>query len=116
SVALTWSSSGATSCVASDGWTGTKAAAGSETVAGLNTNSTFVLTCTGPGGARDASVAVTIVAEQRSGGGGRTDWFLLVVVAVVALSSRVRRSASHRSASSLGAAGSVVQATRARCG
>ncbi len=45
-VTLTWSSTGATACVASGAWTGTKALTGTQVVAGVTTTSTFTLTCT----------------------------------------------------------------------
>lgn len=47
---LTWSSTDATSCDASGAWTGSKATSGSEVTAELATDSTFSLSCTGPGG------------------------------------------------------------------
>jgi hypothetical protein len=48
SVTLNWSSTEATACSASGGWSGTKATSGSQTVTGLTANATFALTCTGP--------------------------------------------------------------------
>jgi len=47
---LTWSSTDATSCTASNAWSGTLAASGTQSTGPLTKNSTFVLTCTGPGG------------------------------------------------------------------
>jgi hypothetical protein len=47
---LTWSSTDATSCVASGAWTGSQLPSGSFITAELTTNSTFGLLCTGPGG------------------------------------------------------------------
>lgn len=44
---LTWSTSPvANSCTASGGWTGTKAASGTETIPAINVSKTFVLLCT----------------------------------------------------------------------
>ncbi|MBM0106245.1 hypothetical protein JM946_16045 [Steroidobacter sp. S1-65] len=60
-VTLTWSSTNATSCTASGGWTGAKATSGSEVTAALSANTNFTLTCTGDGGSRSASVSVVIV-------------------------------------------------------
>jgi hypothetical protein len=60
SATLTWSSSNATSCTASGGWSGTKVVSGSEPRSGLTANSTFTLTCTGAGGAATQSVSVTV--------------------------------------------------------
>lgn len=47
SVALTWTSTGATGCTASGSWTGTKLANGSETIAAITANKTFTITCNG---------------------------------------------------------------------
>jgi hypothetical protein len=59
---LTWSSSNATSCTASDGWTGTKVTSGSESTGNLTTNKTYALSCTGAGGTINKSVSVTVTA------------------------------------------------------
>ena len=59
SVTLTWSSTDATSCTASDAWSGSKATSGSTTVtppAGLDF---YTLTCTGPGGSGVGKATVT---------------------------------------------------------
>lgn len=50
SVTLDWSTTDADSCVASDGWSGTKAASGQETVYNVTVPKTFKLLCTGLGG------------------------------------------------------------------
>ncbi len=50
---LTWSTSpAATSCVAGDGWSGTKAAAGTETLPAITSTATYSLTCTWAGDTR----------------------------------------------------------------
>ncbi len=61
STQLTWSSTDATSCAASGGWSGAKAISGTQTLSAIQSSSTFTLTCTGAGGSasRDASVNVT---------------------------------------------------------
>lgn len=47
---LTWSTTpAATSCVAGDAWSGTKAPAGTETLPAITSTATFSLTCTWPG-------------------------------------------------------------------
>ncbi len=58
---LTWSTSPvATSCTASGGWSGTKFASGSETVATISANTTYTLTCSwGSGSAVIAWTAPT---------------------------------------------------------
>ncbi len=60
SATLTWTSSNATGCSASGAWSGTKAVNGSQSVGPLTQNSTFTLTCTGPGGSANRSVSVTV--------------------------------------------------------
>ena len=57
---LTWSSTNATACTASGGWTGSRATSGSEanTPAAAGTSS-YTLTCTGPGGSANATATVT---------------------------------------------------------
>ena len=58
---LSWNVSDATSCVASNGWTGGKNANGGyQSIGNMNANTTFVLTCTGPGGNSTASVYVPV--------------------------------------------------------
>jgi hypothetical protein len=61
SMTLSWSSSNATSCTASNGWSGSKATSGQETLTPA-ASATFVLTCSGAGGERSAQVAITAVA------------------------------------------------------
>jgi hypothetical protein len=47
---LHWASTDATSCTASGGWSGAKAASGAENTGTLSANQTYNITCTGPGG------------------------------------------------------------------
>src|SRR5262249_19303369 len=56
---LTWTSTNATSCTASGGWSGSQATSGSTTTSALSTPTTFTLTCTGPGRSANDSKAVT---------------------------------------------------------
>lgn len=49
-VTLTWSSTDTSSCTAGGSWSGNKPINGSELVGPINAESTFSLTCTGPGG------------------------------------------------------------------
>jgi hypothetical protein len=60
---LVWQADGARSCRASGGWTGPRPTRGSERVAGLRANTSFVLTCEGDSG---AGVAMTQVLLQRA--------------------------------------------------
>jgi hypothetical protein len=61
---LTWSSTNADICNASDGWSGDKnpPAGGSDEVGPLNQTTDFTLTCSGPGG--DATVTVTVTVTN----------------------------------------------------
>ena len=60
SAVLSWSSSHATSCAASGGWTGTLAVSGSYKTPALSASQTYTLACTGPGGTVTRSAAVTV--------------------------------------------------------
>jgi hypothetical protein len=62
---LTWSSANATSCSASDGWSGTKSVLGSEMTPALSNSTTFTLTCTGAGGSAIKSVTVAVTSLLR---------------------------------------------------
>jgi hypothetical protein len=57
---LNWSSSNATSCTASGAWSGAKPVSGSQNVGPLTQDSTFSLSCTGPGGTTTRPVTVTV--------------------------------------------------------
>ncbi|HTB64661.1 MAG TPA: hypothetical protein VK727_00435 [Steroidobacteraceae bacterium] len=60
---LTWTSTNATSCTASGGWTGVQATSGTQMTAAVTTGTSYSLTCTGPGGAgTPAAVTVAVVA------------------------------------------------------
>ncbi len=67
-VTLTWSSENATSCIASNGWSGTLATGGSQTSPAVEAATQFTLTCSGPGGTTAQSVTVDL-APAKSGGG-----------------------------------------------
>jgi hypothetical protein len=62
SATLSWSSSGADTCIASDGWLGSKPTAGSERVSPTST-SAYTLSCSGAGtGSAIRSVTVTVTS------------------------------------------------------
>ena len=65
---LTWTSTDATSCTASGGWSGSKAVSGSESVGPLSTTTNFTLACTGAGGNVQRSVSVTVNAPPPTSG------------------------------------------------
>jgi hypothetical protein len=61
SVVLTWTSTGASVCTASGGWSGTKALNGTQTMASVLTSKTYTLTCAeGNGTAKATWVAPTL--------------------------------------------------------
>ncbi len=60
---LSWTSTNATSCIASGGWSGPKATSGSATSSALPVTTTFTLTCTGPGGTGSDSKTVTVTSS-----------------------------------------------------
>ena len=66
---LTWSSTDATSCLASGAWSGSKALSNSQstgplTISSTASSSTFALTCTGSGGTTSASAMVTMTPRS----------------------------------------------------
>jgi hypothetical protein len=56
---LTWSSTDATACAATGGWSGALPVSGSRSTGALTVNTSYSLTCTGPGGT-SATVAATV--------------------------------------------------------
>src|SRR6185503_4696494 len=62
---LSWSSTNASSCAASNGWAGTKSTSGTQTLSPTAT-STYKLTCTGSGGSVAESVTVNVRAATTS--------------------------------------------------
>ncbi len=61
STTLTWSSTDANACTASGAWSGDEATSGSATATPPATGgSTYVLTCSGPGGTASTSTSVTV--------------------------------------------------------
>lgn len=65
SVTLSWTTTGADSCTASDGWTGTKAPNNSagEVIGPLSATVTFTLVCSGPGGNSSSQSKTITVAS-----------------------------------------------------
>jgi len=56
---LSWTSTNATSCIASNAWSGAKSLSGTQSVSPSST-STYALTCTGSGGTVNCSAPVTV--------------------------------------------------------
>lgn len=59
---LTWSSTNATSCAASNAWSGSKEVFGTQTLTNLTTTGTYILSCTGAGGTSAQSVMITVAS------------------------------------------------------
>jgi len=57
---LSWVATNATSCEASGAWTGSRAVSGSASTGPLSVDSTYRLSCTGPGGSDSQTVTVTV--------------------------------------------------------
>jgi peptidoglycan hydrolase-like protein with peptidoglycan-binding domain len=75
SVTLSWTSTNATSCTASGGWSGTKSLNGSETISNITQGTSFVLGCSNTGVTQSDSAVVNIQStnppgNSGSGGGG----------------------------------------------
>lgn len=62
STTLTWTSTNATECTASGGWSGTRPTSGTDSTAPVAAATTFTLTCTGLGGSVSRQVDVTVSA------------------------------------------------------
>lgn len=60
STTLTWTSTNTTTCTASGDWTGTKAVNGTQVEAGISSNDTYTLTCSGTGGSIVKTVNVSV--------------------------------------------------------
>ena len=63
---LSWSSTNATSCTASGGWTGSRATSGTQSVSPTSTT-TYTLGCTGAGGTASQSADVTVTTPPPPG-------------------------------------------------
>ncbi|HUL19420.1 MAG TPA: hypothetical protein VLV29_09160 [Steroidobacteraceae bacterium] len=91
-VTLTWTSTDATSCTASDGWSGSQAVNGSAVSSALTSTTNFTLTCDGAGGSQAKTVTVTVTGPSGGGGGGAIDFWLLGLIAGLAASRQRRRA------------------------
>jgi len=57
---LTWASANATACTASGGWSGSEPTSGTASTGALSATTSYVLTCSGPGGSAGATTTVTV--------------------------------------------------------
>jgi len=100
-VHLIWTTTGATTCVASGGgwsgsFTGTQAASDTATSPAITANTTFTLTCTGAGGQTADSVMVSVSSSSSSsgsskGGGGAVGIGMILTLGVYAALRRRER-------------------------
>ena len=92
SITLSSSSTNASSCTASGGWSGTEPTSATTTMVTLSATTTYTLTCTGTGGTVSQSVSVTATTPPpKSGGGGMMDPDWLALAAGLSV-LRLRRS------------------------
>jgi hypothetical protein len=63
SATLNWSSTDATACMASSGWSGSKSTVGSQGVGPLTATTSYTLVCTGTGGATSTPTTATITVS-----------------------------------------------------
>ncbi len=87
--ALSWSTTDADDCMASNAWAGARPTSGNEDTGTLTASATYTLDCTGPGGNVTRSVTVAVQASNPGGGGsssssgsGSVGWVFLLLLAV----------------------------------
>jgi hypothetical protein len=68
SATLTWSSTNASSCVASGGWSGSKAISGSQAVTPA-VSTTYTLTCSGSSSTAQSAVTISVTSQPQAQGG-----------------------------------------------
>jgi hypothetical protein len=95
-ITLSFSSTNATSCTASGGWTGSEPTTASTATETLSATTTYTLTCTGSGGTAAQSVTVTATAAPSKSGGGAVDVTLLLA-GLALLGARLRRRSPQMS-------------------
>ena len=88
---LQWTATNATTCTASNGWSGVRAVSGSVESEALQATTTFELNCSGVGGNTSSAVTVTVAAASKKGGGGSMDAFVLACLGAFAVTVGLRR-------------------------
>lgn len=96
STTLQWTATDATTCTASNGWSGTKTTTGSQSTDALTANTTYDLSCTGPGGTASASVTVAVSPPGRRGGGGAMNLLLMGALCLLIAARQSRFVTSPR--------------------
>jgi hypothetical protein len=72
SITLSWDSTNADYCTASGDWSGNRTVSGALTIDNITVNSTYTLTCSGPGGSSSDSVIISV--SQVSNGTAFLSW------------------------------------------
>lgn len=90
STMLSWNSSEASGCLASNAWSGAKPLAGNESTGTITADATFTLECTGLGGMVSRSVTVEVEPETSStsnptSGTGAIAWINLFLIISIGL-------------------------------
>jgi len=88
---LTWTTTDASSCVASGGWSGALATSGSQMTGALTATTTFTLTCAGPGGSAAESTQIAVTSAKSASGGGGTISPVTLMVLLLTMAFRERR-------------------------
>jgi len=109
-VTLQWSSSNATACTASGGWTGVQTLTGQATTSAITADTTFTLTCTGGGqsAASSATVKVNSAPAKSGGGGGGAIRLDLIALLLGVLLMRVMPKEFLRSVASTARVGALA--------
>jgi hypothetical protein len=68
SAMLTWSSSNASSCAASGGWSGSVATSGSKSTGALSTSTSYTLSCAGKSSSASQTATVSVTSSAPSAG------------------------------------------------
>ena len=93
SATLNWSSTNATSCMASNGWSGAQNTGGTTMVTpSAAGTATYTLSCSGAAGAStDSAASLTVNAPAASGGGGSVGLGTVLVLALLVQLHQYRR-------------------------
>lgn len=103
SSALSWNSTDADSCMASNGWTGSRPTSGNEDTGSMTGSATFTLECSGPGGSVSRSATVTVQPASggnedppaQSSGSGTFGWLFLMLLSAMNIAGIVVRRRLH---------------------
>jgi hypothetical protein len=108
STTLTWTTKNALSCVASGGWSGIKDLNSSQKIVPEKTNTNFVLTCSGDGGAVSANVRVQVGQEKEKANQGIAKGKIVQVVDNVSVRNEGGTRGARVGVEQVGALGTVI--------